>query len=443
MEAHAKSSSAGGMPEQAAWLGAWLVFLACSTLAVALPACKKTPVQSPLPQRAYVWQREWTPAVVSALRHHSPHLTGHVIFGAEITWTDGQPRAVRAAIDWAAVRALPTPVSIAMRISDFGGPFEEDGQVVKKLAATASSLLEKAHAEQVRCAEFQIDFDCAQKKLAAYARWLPSIRAAIQPVPLIITTLPTWLDEPALAHLLDQADGYVLQVHSIAPVKPAAQSLVCDVERARAWAAKAAALNRPFEIALSTYSALAGYDAQGHLLGLALDGVQPAWPAGTKIMKFQSDAPALAELVREWQGVRRPAGLKGLLWYRLPVATDVRNWRWPTFAAVMEGRKPSSHLSVKTATGNPVDLALLNDGEAEEDVAAVRIVLTWPAGTPAPVAFEGLPGWTASTPTPAGSPQIIFAPAGSQTLSPGAQRGIGWVRFEKTTGASPHVEIIR
>ncbi|MDB6140804.1 MAG: hypothetical protein JWO94_3876 [Verrucomicrobiaceae bacterium] len=401
---------------------------------LAITACDRQPAAS-LPQRAYVWQREWTPAVSAAVTQASPRLAGLIIFGAEITWRDGKIKPVHCLIDWKTLRELHKPVAIAMRIAPWPGPFD-NASSTEELVKQAKALLQKAELEKVECAELQIDFDCAQRKLEGYALWLKALRSAVKPVRLVITALPAWLDEKALPALLVETDGWVLQVHSAMPEAPGAQVATCDPERARRWVAKAVKLHRPFEVALSTYSAQAGYAPDGKLVGLALDGIQPSWPAGTRIMQFDSDAAALTQLTNEWQALR-PTGMQGILWYRLPVATDQRNWRWPTFAAVIEGRPPSHHLSVRTEGEELLDLSVVNDGEADEDLKGVRVRVTWEGA--GPLASEALPGWTLNIEN--SQSLIISSLAQTQRLPPGAHRSMGWLRFDHPT--LHRVEIVR
>ncbi len=401
---------------------------------LALAGCDRQPI-APLPQRAYVWQREWTLAVSEAVKLASPKLAGLVVFGADVGWREGKPRTLRCTLDWKTLRELRQPVGIAMRIAPWPGPFDE-ATITQELVSQAKALLERAKQEQVPCAEFQIDFDCAQKKLEGYALWLKALREAVKPTRFVITSLPAWLDEPALPRLLDQVDGWILQVHSAMPEKAGAQVSACDPERARRWVAKAAKLRRPYEVALSTYSGQAGYDQGGKLLGLALDGIQPAWPAGTRIMQFDSDADELVKLVKEWQA-NHPPGMQGLLWYRLPVATDQRNWRWPTFAAVIEGRVPKHHLSVRTEGESPTDLSIINEGEGDERLDSLQVVAKWEGV--ALVASEALPGWTVTTQP--GRAIFLSSDKLTQRLPPGAQRSIGWLRFDQR--APVHVEINR
>jgi hypothetical protein len=49
-----------------------------------------------------------------------------------------------------------------------------------------------------------------------------------------------------------------------------------------------------------------------------------------------------------------------IIWYRVPIATDTRNWRWPTLSAVMSGRLPEHKLNILQEGENPVDLSIFN-----------------------------------------------------------------------------------
>lgn len=405
--------------------------IACAALQC---GCHDQRAATSLPQRAYVWQREWTPAVSDAVKNvATSKLDGIVLLGAEIVWDHGQPKPVRSNIDWRSVKTLNKPVGIAMRVAPFGGPFEEQGEITRVLTETAKSLLDKMKNEQVPCGEFQLDFDCAQKKLSGYALWLKALRESVRPCRLVITTLPAWLDEPEFAKLLNYTDGYILQVHSIPPSRPAADALVCEPDRARLWVKKAAVLSHPFEVALSTYSAIVGYDDVGRLRGVALDAVQPSWPAGTRLMRLDSDAESLSALVAEWRAAHPPQ-MKGVIWYRLPVATDQRNWRNETFNAVIEGRALQHRLIAKFTDANPADLTLVNEGDIDENFAG-KVVVRWQGD--APTASDALRGWSVRIE----ERQAEFICEQPLRLPPGTSRGIGWLRFDQR--ASLHVEIIR
>ena len=414
---------------------------------------------APFPQRAYVWQRDWKAPVAAGLMEGREVLDGTVVLGAEVEWGSDGPRVVKPRVDWPALKTFGKPVSVAMRIAPSPGPFSDIGPVTEKLCAIAGEVIDDAKSGGVPLAEFQLDFDCAQKKLAGYALWVRAIRRAVEPVPLVITTLPSWLPEPDFPGLVREAGAYVLQVHSVASPRGDEKTRICDPDEARRWVAQAAKLGLPYEIALPTYRSVVGYSPEGRLLGVASDAVRPTWPPGTLIREYATDAEGMAALVAEWQQ-QRPAHCRGLMWYRLPVATDANNWRWPTLRAVMQGRAPRDSWRLRvdgaatsagatapsesgaqtqtpeTAAPNPADFILVNDGETDGPPDC-RIVVRWEGGARA--TCDALPGWE----TTVGTGQVTFvrATANQRRLPPGEECAIGWLRLEP--GAPLHVEILR
>jgi hypothetical protein len=387
-----------------------------------------------LTQRAYLWQRTWNPAIADALTEAEKRLDGVVILGAEIVWSAKTPQTIRATIDWETLKNSKKPVALALRVAPFPGPFIADGPPVRHIAETAKALLDSAKTYGIELSEFQLDFDCAEKKLAGYRVWIRSLRPLIQPLRLVITALPAWLDEPEFAAMVHDVDGYVLQVHSVPTLAEGGRAVLCNATLARKWVAKAAKLKLPFAVALPTYRCLAGYDAAGKLLGVVMDSVDPPWPPGTRILDFATDADDISLLLKEWQ-FTRPPELRELLWYRLPVATDARNWRWATLSAVMAGRTPVHKLEVLQAGNNPIDLSITNTGEAAEQHNVV-VTVTWSGA--ALVACDALPGWTVRTERD----QAVFTPeAGVRSqLPPGGQRSIGWLRYDQCTTIRSHAD---
>jgi hypothetical protein len=150
-------------------------------------------------------------------------------------------------------------------------------------------------------------------------------------------------------------------------------------------------------------------------------------PRGTHTLELGAQADELAALVHEWQTARPPA-MRELLWYRVPVATDLRNWRWPTLDAVMAGRAPTHRLEVKTSGSNPVDLSIYNVGEAD-DALDCAITVTWKGG--AASAADALAGWTLATEE--GRAVFSSSEAAHLRLPPGEKRNIGWLRYETET----------
>lgn len=411
--------------------------LACIALAIAnLIGCHRSTiiVTGPLPQRGYLWQRAWNPAVIAAVQEAGKHMDGMVIIGAEIGWTGATPETVRANIDWPTLKNAGKPIALALRVAPYPGPFSKDDSTIKYICQVAKSLLTSATAHEVNVSEFQLDFDCAQKKLSGYSLWVEAVRTAVQPTRLLITTLPSWLDEPTFVPLVRLADGYVLQVHSVPISSQPEKSFLLDTNLARQWTKTAATLGIPFSVALPTYRCLAGYDKTGKLLGVAMDSVDLAWPPGTRTLEFSADADGTAALVSDWISAR-PAQLTELIWYRLPVATDQRNWRWPTLAAIMAGRKPIHKLQADQYGDNPIDLSIKNVGEADKQVST-KLTVTWSGASL--VAYDALAGWTVVTE----KDRAVFSRRDGIPLElpPGGERSIGWLRFDHVVSTNSLAE---
>lgn len=387
----------------------------------------------PLEHRVYVWQRDWSPAVKTAVTEHAGEFAGVAVLGAQLSWKDGREEmeGVRPRIDWAVTGAASRMVTAVIRLEN---PVPADAARLKQsVVDEARRLIAAARDAGASLAAVQIDFDSPQRRLADYTAWLHLVERELEPLPVQITTLASWLDAPAFAGLIAACDGYVLQVHSFDPPAPGMRAVVCDPVRARSWVERAAVLGRPFTVALPTYRTTAGYDAQGRQVGVATDGPVPAWPAGTRREEFPSDPAAMASLVAVWQR-DRPAQLLGVSWYRLPVSTDTRNWRWPALAAVMSGRAPLSRLEVKMTGGAPLDVVLSNTGEQDEWLPA-NITLTWPG--PPPAAGDGVAGWTLT----AEAGRAVFTPStpAARLLPAGSTSALGWLRFHEPAPPLPDI----
>jgi hypothetical protein len=394
----------------------------------AFAGCHRSDVEisGPLPQRGYIWQREWTSAVIGSLRETQRRMNGVVLLGAEINFSAKSPEIAKASIDWEAVRRQTLYCSVALRVAPFSGPFRADDTPARVIIDVAKQLLDDSAAHGVKIEEFQFDFDCAQKNLGAYRTWLSILRPIVRPLRFVITVLPAWLDDPNFLPLVRETDGYVLQVHSV-PISARGSATLCDLRLARGWIARAGKLRMPFSVALPTYRCAAGYAPDGKLLSVAMDSVQPSWPPGTRILEFAADADDIAALVHELQKARPPQ-LRELIWYRVPIATDTRNWRWPTLAAVMAGQAPKHQLNVQQEGANPIDLSIVNAGEADEQLS-LNVTAKWSeAGL---VTCDALSGWSVRS----GNGLAVFNSIAQNgfRLSPGATRKIGWLRFDQPT----------
>ena len=390
--------------------------------------CRRN-VSAPLTQDVYVWQRVWTEAVAKAV-DEAPHQSGGkmrevVPLAAEVSFRNGQPAVIRPGLAYGTLKKAPS-CGLALRIGPFPGPFKRDDAVCLYLQKLACTLVADARKAGCPVAELQVDFDCAESKLEGYRVWVSAIHEALQvlsdPVPVSITVLPSWMERPEFGPLVRETEHFILQVHSADLPGAGKEPVLCDPARASRWVNRAAAFGVPFRTALPTYTSLVAVSPAGKVVGVSNEGTHPAWPADARTLTARSNAPELAQLVREWT-CRRPAAMTGIIWYRLPVSTDRMNWRWPTLAAVMEGRAPRSALRAEASPGNPSDIRLVNEGERDEPLPR-RVSVRWEA---VPLVFaDALNGFELES---AADHVIFTAKGGGEVLTPGESRVVGWLRL--------------
>jgi len=397
--------------------------------------------QGPIDQEVYVWQRAWDGAVQDAISETSPTPAGAVVLAAEVSFDEGQPSIVRVSVDYEALKQSGIPAGLALRIGPYPGPFSATDDVASMLSELAAELVSRAEESGLAVNELEIDFDCAESKLDGYRVWAQALRRAVEPVPLILTALPSWLRHREFRRLAAAADGYVLQVHSLeAPESIDDEFSLCDPERSLEWIEQAARLRLPFRVALPTYGYLVAFDSDGAFIGLSAEGPLLAWPEDTQLREIRSDPIEMADLVSALTR-DRPENLVGLIWYRMPVASDRLNWPWPTLRAVMEGRHPLSSLRAEPVHSQSglVDIELVNDGELAE-ISDVLISINWAESRL--LAYDVLNGFVLASEGPVvadGSRRLeLFGPSGPMRdrLAPGERRLVAWLRFERETEVS-------
>jgi hypothetical protein len=381
-----------------------------------------------LPQEVYVWQRAWTEPVRRAVADHGAVFSRIVALQAEVTWDQGKPRLARVSADYSALAATGRPIGLALRIGPYSGPFARTNPAAVYLADLAAKLVAEARASGITLSELQLDFDCASSKLEGYRSWVEVIRERVAPVPLVITALPTWLDQAAFKPLAQAADGYVLQVHSLERPKTFdGDFTLMDPTAARRAVARASELGLQFRVALPTYGYTMAFDRDGRFIGLSAEGPAKSWPAGAQLKEVRSDPLEIAPLVQAWSSNPPPA-LAGILWYRLPTIVDNLNWRWPTLNAMVLARIPRKSVRVDThrVESGLTEISLVNDGEL--DISSRLAVQTRWSGARL-VAGDGLRGFQLADQDVSSARWVTGARP--HRLPAGEQQVIGWLRLSK------------
>ena len=289
------------------------------------------------------------------------------------------------AVDAAALARAARPVTAVVRID---GTRPIAGLSLAPLAAR----LARWRAAGVDVIGVEVDHDCATAALPAYAAWLRRARPA--GVRWSITALPTWAGSPALHDVAAAVDELVVQVHAIRAPS------VFDPAQARRWLAAfaAAAPGRPLRVAVPTYRVVVG----GRVVA-----AEPGEVAG---------------FVRGLERDPVP-GVRGVVWFRLPVAGDRGAWATPTLRAVIAGAPLTADVRTRLVPGRSGadDVVIENRGTAAAPWPALR-----------------LGGQVAASDPVAGYRRAgdRWAPP-RRTLRPGDHAVVGWVRGQELTVDAP------
>jgi hypothetical protein len=312
-----------------------------------------------LPSEAYVWQRQWTPDVVTALGQSGNLFDGWRVLVAE---TDTPKHLRPFAVDWQALAATRKPVKAVIRI---------DGHIAllgANFAAQIASFETTWRMQRIRLAGIEIDYDCGVARLSEYADFLTALRRSLpKGQRLSITALPSWIDHPDFVGVIAAADEMVLQVHAVR----APQKGLFDAKVAEDWIADLASKDRkPFRVALPDYSTRVIRGDKGEIV--AVESEAPRFVGGASAEDLAAMPADVADLVNALDRAR-PEQMVGFVWFRLPVVSDQRTWSLTTLAAAMRGTVPPSQLTARLRPGGVAgafDIVLTNDGEIDAPLPA-------------------------------------------------------------------------
>ncbi|MGB1054544.1 MAG: DUF3142 domain-containing protein [Limisphaerales bacterium] len=392
---------------------------------------EQTSSEAPLKHEVYLWQRLWDASVNQALKSHGASFERILFLAAEIDWRLKTDSVTLIQPDDQALRSSETPVGLVIRVQHFPQP--EVGQTLHKeqLISLASTLMSRFSEQGLEISECQLDLDCPDARLEEYIGWLKDLREAIKPMPLSITALPSWLNEPSFSDLIACVDHYILQVHSIKPPTHREEALVlCDPQQAKLAVERAGQWQTPFRVALPTYGYWMQFDADGGYRRLSGETTPSLLHPDGSMEPLMADPHAMADLVHHWQQ-SHPRSMTGLIWFRLPVASDRMNWRWETLASVMQGRPPKRELTYTLKNPEPGywEIWARNTGEIVS-LPRDRIALHWTEGVY--LAADGLLGYQWQKEALQNGSLHPPAHEHMHPVDPGKKHLIGWIRFQGT-----------
>lgn len=341
---------------------------------IAVAACQGT-AAPPLAHEAYVWQRAWTGPVRDAVAHVPTELSGLRVLALEI---DANATAWPA-VEPAALAAAHRPVTAVVRL-DGSRP------IADLSIAALGDRLAAWRAAGVTVVGVEIDHDCATAALAAYAQWLR--RARPPGLRWSVTALPTWAGDPALGEVAAAVDELVVQVHAIRAPR------LFEPVAARADLARFAAA------------------VPGHALRVAL----PTYAVAIAGTIARAEPREVAAFVRGLEAAPID-GVAGVVWFRLPVATDLAAWPAATLRAVITGAPLEGVVAARLIPTGPgrFDVVVANRGTLDAPWPAVRV-------TGAIAAADLVGGYVRRG-------DRWSAPA--RVVRPGAEVVIGWVRGQE------------
>jgi Protein of unknown function (DUF3142) len=377
-----------------------------------------------LPQQVYVWQRAWTPPVRESVLAHATNFSELAVLCAEVSWKEKLPSVARAEVDFATLAKTQRPIGLVLRVGPFNGNLSTNKTAVNFLCELAASLVAEAQTKGVLPVELQIDFDCAESKLDDYKSWFSIMQSRIAPLPVTITALPSWLDSPVFKGLAAISPNYILQVHSLnRPTEINASFTLCDPPAAKLAVAKAEKIEIPFRVALPTYGYIVAFNSAGKFFGIAADQGR-AWPVGTQLREMNSEPRVMSSLANFFR-TNSSAFLRGVIWYRLPVAVDNLNWRWPTLGAIVAGREPRESFRAVACRVEPglTEISLVNDGELDIS-SRLAVGVRWRDARL--IAGDGLRGFELAEENSAAQ----FQNQSLLRLRAGETNVIGWLRLD-------------
>ncbi|AVJ15833.1 hypothetical protein CLM71_01040 [Serratia sp. MYb239] len=364
-------------------------------------------------QQVYLWQRVWSAQHAPALAASRDLFSSLRILALQLHPREGL-RVMP--VDTALLKQDGRPLWLVARLDGSQPRWDEE-----RLYSRLLQLVQQYRAAGLSVVGIEIDHDAATARLPQYRDALRRLRRQLPAdVQLSITALPAWLDSPQLPALLRQVDSSVLQLHAV--LSP--QQGLFDSRLALRWTQRYAQVtNKPFRIALPAYGmGLVGVDAQG----AQVESEASLRVAGS--LRELTVAPQhIADFLQRLSAHPQPH-LRGVVWFRLPLAGDRRAWSMNTLRRVIRQQPLHSRWQVKMRPqpqqNGLYDLIIANDGPAD---APLPTAVTLAAGDC--LAADAVGRYRLdSTAT-----QLRFIRTGDELVRAGQSRPLGWLRCQHLT----------
>jgi hypothetical protein len=409
-----------------------LLRLCLLAAAVGLLSCSPAPRPrtKPLEHSAYVWRQGWTPQAVeglSAVRLPSRLAALNILVGE--CGLSGGRRAVHP--PWGTLGSLGRTLSLSVRIGTRGALRDKDRVDLSEGFSLLMSGLAEARQAEVPVASLQIDFDCPERLLTAYAGELRTFRKNHTELPLTITALPAWLDAKGFDELIASTDGWTLQLHGTNRPKLGQTNQLFSAKVAQDWINMAKSYGRPFRVALPTYAYVACFGQRGEYLGMHAE--QSSFPMGTRrTLPLPAEPREVTRLLRLIDDAKYEQ-VVGVDWFRLPLPGDRQNWTMHGFGEILAGRDLPDRLELVTVQHDGLyDFSVRNPSDQPLALPSVRI--GWSQGHV--IGVDATSTWR----TDVSRRTITFASRDFvELIGPGETRVVGWLRLSEAQTLSTEI----
>jgi hypothetical protein len=378
------------------------------------------PRTTPLTHSAYVWRQGWNAEAVAGLADCGlpEKLSALNVLVGECGLSSGR-RAIRP--PWKELSGHGRAISLSVRIGTRKAIASQDDVDLSEGFGLLLSGLAEAKAADVEVKSLQIDFDCPERLLRAYADEIKMLKTKSGGLPLTITTLPAWLDADGFDELIKTTDGWTLQLHGTSRPKLGRDNRLFSAELAETWTRRAMRFGRPFNVAVPTYAYLACFGKRGEYLGMRAE--QSAFPAGTvRTLQLPADPAEVARFLG-WLDDEACARVVGVDWFRLPLPGDRQNWTMKGLEEVIAGRMITGQVDIITEQrGGLYDISVRNRSERPLPLPSLHI--GWEQGDI--VGADATYAWLMKP----GRRSLTFAQHDvTELLGPGESRVVGWLRL--------------